>query len=384
MIKLMRSLFIAISVLALLCGCAADTHRLPRVTATELDRVLNGSSLSQDYMESAPVPDEDIFGLSGDMREFIVTSVSGLYGDDAKIRALLKALLSPDGLELKFDEKATFTAREVFHHRKANCLSFTIMMVAMLRYLGMDVAFNQVEVPPIWDLRQNLLILSQHVNAMVTKSDGRREVLDINMEEFELHYPQKIIDDQTAAAMFYNNLSMELMLTAGATPQAHRFMRKALDLDQDLPYIWTNLGTIYRNQGRLAEAEIAYRLALEREPFNLVAISKAEQNYTDLGDKQMAGYFSQRALSYRLKNPYYRYTLARDELLKGDYAGALANIRVAINRYNKEHRFFFLQGVIYTALAEREHADASFKKALELSSSQLQQDDYRRKIDKLI
>ena len=256
------------------------------------------------------------------------------------------------------------------------------MMVAMLRHLGITVALNQVYVPPIWDLRDNVLILSQHVNALVKKPNGGRIIVDINMEEYEMYYPQREIDDRTVTAMFYNNRGMELML-AGEADRAFRYLRKALDLNRDLPYVWTNLGTLYRDQGLLAEAEIAYREALEREPSNLVAISKAERNYADLGDDRLADYFRQRAQAFRLKNPYYRYSLARDEFLQGNYSGALQNIRAAIGRYNKEHRFFFLQGIIFSALSEPEQADASFKKALQLTSSERQQNTYRRKIEKL-
>ncbi|MBF8270140.1 MAG: hypothetical protein HW386_1849 [Gammaproteobacteria bacterium] len=379
----MRNLFIILTVLSLLSACAANTPRLPRITASELDRVLNGISFVTEDRQNASLPEEDIFGLSEEMQQFVDMTVAGVTGEDEQIRVLLEAVVSTAQLGVQYEDGATFTAREAFQQRRVNCLSFTIMMVSMLRYLGMDVAYNQVDVPPIWDLQGDTLVLSQHVNALVKKSYAGRKVVDINMEEYELYYPQRDIDDRVVAAMFYNNRGMELMF-AGEAMQSFRYLRKALELAPELPYIWTNLGTLYRDRGLLAEAEIAYRVALERDPANLVAISKAARNYADLGDVQRAENFTQRAASFRRENPYFLYSLARDEFLQGDYAGALENIRAAISHYDKEHRFFFLQGIIYSARAEREQASASFKKALDLTDSQKQKERYLSKLEKLI
>jgi len=379
----MRNLILVIFTLLLLPGCAVNAPRLARVTTAEMGEVLAGDTLISGDDQALELPESDLFGLSADMKQFVDVTVAGLGSEDEKIRALLEAVLSPDRLGVKYDDRATYTASEAFQQRRVNCLSFTIMMVTMLRYLGMDVAFNQVEVPPIWDLQGESLLLSQHVNALVTKTYGASKVVDINMQEYELYYPQRTINDRVIAAMYYNNRGMELML-AGDVRRSFLYLHKALKLAPELPYIWTNLGTLYRARGRLSEAEIAYRLALQREPDNLIAISKAQRNYTDLGDVQKAEYFRQRAVQFREKNPYYHYARAKDEVLRGDYSGALADVQVAINMYKKEHRFFFLQGVIYSALTDRGRADASFKKALELTASQQQQEAYRRKMEKLI
>ena len=379
----MHYLFSIITTLLFLAGCAANIPKLPKVTAAEQARVVAGAVLSLTAESYTPLPEVDIFESSDGMKRFVNTNVARWMTEDQKIRALLEAVLSPVQLGVRYEENATYTAREAFQQRRVNCLSFTIIMVSMLRYIGMTVAFNQVDVPPIWDLQGDTLILSGHVNAMVTRSAGGRKVVDINMQEYEKYYPQREVDDRIVAALYYNNRGMELML-AGDVLQSFRHLLKALELAPELPYIWTNLGTLYREQGRYAEAEIAYRLALERDPDNLVAISKAERNYSDLGDARMSAYFRERAVAFRQKNPYYLYSMAQNDLRKGNYVVALTSIQTAISRYNKEHRFFFLQGLIYSALADRKQADASFKKALELTSSRQQQDAYRRKMEKLI
>ena len=380
-----RNFVLCLCVLALIAGsgCASNVPRLQRVSATEKERVMNGRSIYPGINLHEQLPEEDIFGLTDQMKQFVDQTVSGQTTTDYRVRTLLDAVISSAQHGIKFDEKATFTAREVFRHRRANCLSFTTMMVPMLRYLGIKVEFNQVDIPPVWDLQNNsMLVLYQHVNAIFTKADKRQEVLDINMEEYELRYPQHIIDDRTVEALFYNNRGMEFLL-AGDELKAFLYLRKAIDIDPGLPFLWTNLGTLYRQEGKFRDAEITYRIALEIDPVNLVAMSKAERNYRDLGDFTLAEQYRKRAERFRQNNPYYRYSLARDEVLAGNYKAALEDINAAIDRYKMEHRFYFLQGLIFSALAEKKQADASFKKALELAPSEKQQERYRSKLEKI-
>ena len=379
----MRILLFSIIVISFI-GCTSNSPRLDRVTASERERILDSSNLFPGKDLIAELPTEDIFQLTDDMKDFVEQKVSGLSGDDRRVRAILRSLLSKDSLNLKYDERASFTAEETFREGRANCLSFTTLIVPMLRYLGIKVEFNEVDVPPIWDLQNNnMVVLYEHVNAVVTKSSGKQEVLDINMDEYELHYPQHVISDKVVEAHFYNNRGMEFMLKEDYY-QSFRYLRKAIELAPQLPFVWTNLGIVYRELDRFDDAEIAFRIALEYEPDNLVAISNAARNYRNLNNLQLAEIFSQRADYYRNKNPYYRYYVAVESVLAGDYETALKNINTAISRYKNEHRFYFLQGVIYKALQENKKAESSFSKALEMAEDDKDEKRYRGKMEKLM
>ena len=107
----------------------------------------------------------------------------------------------------------------------------------------------------------------RHVNAIVTWPDGGREVVDFNLDEYNIHYPQHPVRDDTAIAQYYNNRGVEYLLQNNIQ-DAFRYLLKAVDSSPDIPFIWINLGALYRNQGKLKVAEIAYRKALEIEPDN--------------------------------------------------------------------------------------------------------------------
>ena len=385
-IEKLRSARLLILILVCLTGfgCASTTQGLKLVTPAEKERILSGGSLSPAIRRDLQLPDEDIFGLDKDMQQFADKAVGHNSEEINRVYALLDALISPDKLGLKFDTRETYTATGTFAKRQANCLSFTILVVSMLKYLGIHAEYNEVDIPPVWDLQNNdTFILNQHVNAIVITPEGRRKVLDINMKEYSQYYLQRKLDEKRIEALFYNNRGIEYLL-AGDTRQAFRYTRKAIELAPELPIVWTNLGTLYRSQGKFRDAEVAIRIALELNPDNLVAISSAERNYRDLHEMQLAQQFRQRAEAFREKNPYYRYTLARNEVIAGDYTAALKDINAAIKLNKQEHRFFFLQGVIYTALQEQNAADISFKKALQLASDPKQRDKYRHKMDLLI
>lgn len=387
MMKLLKRNLVLCACLLVLAaggGCATDMPRLQRVTNAERQQLLNGKALFPHLNLAHRFPQEDIFGLTDQMKRFADKSVAGIPGQDQRIQALLNAVFSPQKLGMKYDEKATLTASEAFKKHRVNCLSFTTFIVPMLRYLGMHVSFNQVDIPPVWDLQnKDMLVLYQHVNAVALNNNGTRRIIDINMEDYDSFYPQRRIDDRTIKAFFYNNRGMESLLD-GNDLQAFLYLRKAVDIDPELPFIWTNLGTLYRKHGLLKFAEIAYRLALRINPNYMVAISQAARNYQDLGEFALAEQFRRRARAFRENNPYYLYAQAKNEVLHGKYKSALNHINAAIRRYKREHRFYFLRGVIYTALSERERADASFRKALELTTSQQQKDRYLNKINKLI
>ena len=227
-------------------GCATTYSGLKQVSQAEKERILSGTSLAAIIGRDVKLPDEDIFRLDDAMKQFVDKAVSHDRDEGKRIFALLDAVVSPDKLGLKFDTSETFTARDTFVKRRANCLSFTIMIVSMLKYLRIDAEYNEVDVPPVWDLQNdNTFVLNQHVNAIVTTPEGRRKALDINMSEYSQYYPQHKINERLIEALFYNNRGIELLF-AGDIHQAFRYTRKAIELAPELPIVWTNLATLYR------------------------------------------------------------------------------------------------------------------------------------------
>ncbi len=143
------------------------------------------------------------------------------------------------------------------------------------------------------------------------------------------------------------------------------------------------MGSLYRRAGNIKAAEIAYLVALSENSDDLIAMSNLARLYDTTGKVALAEYYENKAHKYRMQNPYFLYGLAQSAFSDGDYLLAAEHAKASIDRYNKEHRFYFLLGAIYEKMGERKLAGVNFKKALDLSDDREQQARYRNKMDRL-
>ncbi len=367
--------------IVLLGGCAT-TGNITSLTHEQVDWLLSGRALDGVEIDWQDLPEERILYLNPEMRRYAEHAVDGYEGRD-RVTALVSALIGSSGLALSYDAHATYTAEEVFEHGRANCLSFTNLFIAMARYVDMDAQYNEVDVPPIWDMRSNnTLVLNKHINAMVTRQQRFRHVIDLNAEEYEQHYEQRNIDDSLALAQHYNNKAMGYLMDSDYS-EALRYMVKAIEIEPGISFLWNNLGSLYRRAGNRQAAELSYIAAIDSNEDDLVAMSNMARLYRDSGKIELALYYEEKAEAYRMQNPYFLYNIAQKAFIQRDYDSALAHIDDAIGRYDKEHRFFFLKGAILERTGSNQEAYTHFNKALELSSNHAQQARYRRKMDRL-
>ena len=373
-------------ILLLMClsGCAVNSPIPGRpVTAAQQAWLLSGKPVLGEDATPLVMPDDAVMDLSPEMVAFVDRLVPARADDRTRLRALLTAIMHPGALGIEYEAGATYTAQEVFSRRRANCLAFTNFVVALMREVGLKVHYNEVEVPYVWDMSDNsTLILYKHINAIVRLRNLPDKVVDIAMEEYDTSYKQRKIPDTLALAQHYNNRAMEFLVQDNY-PEAIRYMAAALDIEPDVSYFWSNLGAVYRRSGRLEAAELAYRLALQHDPSDLVAVSNAARLYDQMGERETAQALHERAEYFRKINPYYRYRQGLDAFARHEYLFALEHTGAAIRYYNKEHRFYFLQGAIYSRLGNDKLAEKNLLKAISLTDDTKQNSRYRRKMDLL-
>ncbi len=70
------------------------------------------------------------------------------------------------------------TAAQAYHSKSANCMSLTIMAYAMATHAGMNVAFQEVDIPEYWVRNGKYSLLTGHVNLLVKSNvDVSRRVV---------------------------------------------------------------------------------------------------------------------------------------------------------------------------------------------------------------
>ena len=122
----------------------------------------------------ALVPEEEgVLALTAEMQDFLNTHVDRNGSDTLKLHQLVAAVIDADTFGLVYDD-TTRTASKTFRVRQGNCLSFSNMFVALARGVGLDVEYQEVDVPPDWNLDKDSFVLNRHVNVYVDM--GRRGV----------------------------------------------------------------------------------------------------------------------------------------------------------------------------------------------------------------
>jgi Flp pilus assembly protein TadD len=367
-----------------LSGCTATVPTGPTDAATR-DWLLSGAAVLGAPAQVTPVEPNDVLVLDQSMREFAERAASGAGTARNKVTSLIKAVIDPAGLNLRYEPTASYTARETFVSGRANCLSFTLMMVAMLRHVGVDARFNDVDVPLIWDIRDDTtLIFYKHINSIVEfPMEGGRAVVDLNMDEYDTSFEQRTISDHAAIAQYYNNRAMEL-LQQGDLQSSFPHLVRAITIDPHASYLWNNLGSLYHRARDMQAAKAALEIALTERGSGEVAMSNAARVYAALGETHKAAALTRRVAAFRQANPYFRYVQALSAFRHSDYETARHEVGEAIRLYGIEHRFHFLLGAIYERLGLHQQARESMNAALALTHDEKQLARYRDKMDRLL
>jgi Flp pilus assembly protein TadD len=293
------------------------------------------------------------------------------------------AVINSGTYNLEYDE-VTRTASETFRQQRGNCLSFSNMFVALARHVGLDVQYQEVDIPPDWTLREDVFVLNRHVNVLVDLGPSGQQVVDFNVDDFKTTYDRRAIKDSRALAHHHNNLGVEAM-QAGRTAEAVAYFRKAIvDNDRRFSPAWTNLGSLYLREGHPELAEAAFLHALDTDSNDYVAMSNLVRFYDASGDQELAEEYRRRVKAHRMRNPYYRYRLAREAFYAKDFKSAISHLRYAIRRKSQEDQFMFLLGLCYLMKGESEHARRWMEKAEEVASNEALKRNYSSKIEALL
>lgn len=373
----MRRVALALLV-ALAAGCTAP---LPATdTRITPEQLLEGRPLTGG-VDPGPLPDVAILALDDDMRRFVAERVPANGSDSWRLRQLLRGLLDDERFAIEYQER-TYTAAEAFQLRRANCLAFTNLFVALAREAGLQVHFQEVDVPPDWSQAGGLLVQNRHMNTLVDVGPRSEQIVDFNMADFRTSYERRVISDERARAHYYSNVAAE-RLEAGALVPALQNFRKALAADAGFVPAWINLGSLYQRAGHPAWAEAAWLHALELAPGELVAMSNLERLLRATGRPAEADEFRNRLYRHRQQNPYYRYEQARLAYAAQDYPAAIGHLRFAIARKANEDRFYALLGLAYVRRGDAASGERWMARAEELAGDESLRQAYHSKLDRL-
>jgi len=364
-----------ISLFILLLACA----QLAAATEIGSEQLLSGMAMFSKPISASTIPDPNILDTDESMRAFVEEHVRGAKSGREKLRRLLTGMIDTGLLSLDYKQVATKTAIQTFYDRVGNCISFTNLFVALGREAGLNVVYQTVDVPPLWYSESDIVILNNHINVLVnTKFDGRIAV-DFNIPEFKGNYESRVVSDEHALSLYYNNFAMEA-LTAGDNESSFRYLKKAILLSPDIAGPWINLGVLYSRHDLPDFALAAYQKGLDIDPDNRSGLTNIASIYRSLGKNGIANRYARRIQHYQKRNPYYHYYRARFAYDNDSLDEAIESLNRAIRLKKTEHQFYSLMGLINYKTGKREEAVANFVKARELAGFVSAQQIYDQKL----
>jgi Flp pilus assembly protein TadD len=316
------------------------------------------------FGENPPsVPDVGLLALDEPLHAYLNQHVpAGLSGWDLVMR-LQELLFSPEFLNIQYDDMANLNAAGVFREQRANCLSLVSLYIAMARHYNLDVRYQTVQVRPAWDRRGELLVLSEHINALGRLSGSDRYIVDFTPEIRLQRNTDKVIADDQALALFFNNLAVQYLL-AGDLDTALEHSRYAVTVDPGLDLAWNNMGSVLSRIGELELAEYSYQKAAWLNRNNPSVINNLARFYAIQGDQERSREYSRAVESYNRRNPYYHYILGNIAYENENYNEALGHFRQAIRRNDLEPDFYMALGMTYRQLGDEEVAEQLAQLAL--------------------
>jgi tetratricopeptide (TPR) repeat protein len=330
-------------VTTLVCACAtAPIHDPGDITP------LQGSAV--------PDPDfDDLSEVTPEMAAFMDLYVPSSMPIRERTWQLAYLAIDPYVVGFKYDPALTLPPAETFRQRRGNCLSFSLMLVAMARYAGVSARFQEVALEPEYSSINDTFVNSRHINVQL----GRGQevyVIDVSGEVFNERMRTRSVSDQEAAAQYYNNLGVEGLLD-GDLPRAFARFRQALLTDPGIAYVWSNLGVVYNRNRQVADAEAAYRRAMSTRLGDDIAANNLYVIYQQEGRAADAAKLENRVERHRQRNPYYLAMLASEALESQKYEDAISLLKRSIKIQAEEYRF-------HGALAQAQYLAGDYEKAL--------------------
>ena len=314
-----------------------------------------------------PMPrPEQVMAVPPELRAQLQQQVIAAGGSErSRLERLTVFLFQKSGLGMEYSPGTTLTVEQAYRTRKANCLTFTLLTVALARESGLRAYGQELDDIVAWSVDDDIIYGFNHANAGITMGRSHLTV-DVARNLVMARDPPRPISDQRLLALYYNNRAAELL--AGASPAAAApYMAMALQLAPRYAAAWANAGVLYLRQGDPRAAERDYLKALALDPENASALVNLVTLYRNNGDEAHRVIYERRIEKIQVKNPYFQFLQAEDEEKQGDYADAVKHYQRAIRLYDGDSYFYLGLAHAYQQLGDERHARRAMNRAAALS-----------------
>lgn len=295
---------------------------------------------------------------------------------EARLERLVKFVFDRDGLGIAYKPNVTRTISEIYRERTVNCLSSTLLIVALAREAGLKAQGQRVHGVLTWSEKGGVAIQSQHANAIITVSDKRRFIVDVDAGEVlatDAIYP---VDDNQLLAYFYGNRAMELLVT-DHQEDAKYWMAEALKYSANDATLLNNAGVLNLRSGELDAAEQMFLRSAELDAHQPSVLANLVGYYQRTGNVKQEIRWKTQSDRVLMNAPYYQYQLGVNVARSGDAAASIVFFKRAIRLNRKERRFHIALAKAYMDVGRvrKARSEINLARALALSPDQYDGDE---------
>ena len=361
--------------MCLIAGCASTPKSI--VKTNELMQWLEDA---KQYEQSLPSDHPDhahnILTISAPMREALNTHFVGVRRSTVA-QKMANWLMADDGHNMQYNIDADLSPAQAFEQRQGNCLSFTILIATMAAELGVELLYNEVKLPDVWNQDEGedrALVLYRHINAIKETSQGDI-VFDLAMDTYDASFPQRVIPAEYAVALLHSNKAVASFRKNDMETAKH-YLKLALAQNPENSDVFVNLAAVLKVDQQPKLAELALLHALTLDNYNYMAANKLERWYRVDGETSKAKKYQRLARISRNRNPYFQFSLAEKALEDGKYKTARRYIYRAKKLYDEDSRFFWLSSRVSVEQENYTRALNELQDAFKLAKTQERRDQY--------
>ena len=329
---------------ALLTGCA-----MTRVASPAAELPWQDKAFAYDAARVS-ITERSLFEVDPALSTELRSGAVSRANERVRREHLLKLVFGADLKAFEYAGGHSTPAAETWRNRRGDCLSLSIMTLALARELGLEVHVQEVRVPVSFDRRGGVDFLNKHVNVVMRNETplqafSRRMPAGDIVIDFEPQVGSRqrgtSLSDQALLARFLSNRGAE-HLAEGHDQAAYAHFKAAILADPGYAAVYSNLAQLYLRHGISEAAEASLRRALVLDADSDLALTSLHQLLMSQGRTAEAQMYEQRLLAQRERDPYYWLGLGIDHLQRGRDAqavGALERAQALSNGFEEVHRF---------------------------------------------
>lgn len=326
-------------------------------------------------------PPVQIMALPAELREqFAGRVLAGRSTRRERLERMVDFVFDANSLGMRYDEGATHTVEQAFATRRANCLGFTLLFLALAREAGLEAQPLVIEETLSWHREGGIVFRNSHVFAEI-RIGPRKFTLDVARDAVITRGRPLPLTERHLRAQYHNNLAMEL-LERKEFAAARQQMTMALELDPTKASLWSNAGVLDLRSGDAAGARRAYDEALRLQPENANALFNAVSMASRDGNREREAELRARLKRVQEKDPFHHFLLAIDLERAGDFVPAIAHYQRAIRLHRGDHRFHAALAGAAQRLGNIQLAREALQRAISLSDGETRA-AYRVRMDAL-